>query len=93
MSTVDTPAAPLPAGDDQHVDEALQGLRAVLQADGYELGWTREGDSELVVQVVAGEGACEDCLVPETVMRSILTDALTSTPYTVARVELPAGAK
>ncbi|WP_369138445.1 hypothetical protein [Modestobacter versicolor] len=93
MSTVDTTGAPPAAGDDQAVDDALQGLRAVLAADGYELGWTRQGGTDLVVRVVAGDGACEDCLVPEAVMQSILTDALTSTPYTVARVELPAGAK
>ncbi|MBB3675042.1 hypothetical protein [Modestobacter versicolor] len=93
MSTVDTTGQQTPAGDDQQVDEALQGLRDVLAADGYVLGWSRQGDAELVVQVAAGEGACEDCLVPETVMHAILTDALTSTPYSVARVELPAGAK
>jgi hypothetical protein len=72
------------------IESALQGLRDVLNADGYQLAWTLEGDDQLVVQVLAGPDACADCLVPAPVMEAILSDSLDSTRYSVARVELPA---
>jgi hypothetical protein len=72
------------------LDDALQGLRDVLGADGYRLDYAVHGDRELVVSVLAGPDACADCLVPRQVMEGILADALQETPYTVARVEMPA---
>jgi len=77
------------------VDTALRGLRDVLTADGYDLEWstvddTRPDDTRLVIRVVAGEEACEDCLVPMPVLEAIMADALDGTPYTVDHVELPA---
>jgi hypothetical protein len=72
------------------LDTALQGLRDVLQADGYELEWSLEEQNQIAVQVVAGTDACADCLVPEAVMRTILSDALSHTSYQVGRVSLPA---
>jgi Fe-S cluster biogenesis protein NfuA len=79
--------------DDASIEQALQTLRDVLAGDGYRLEWAKETASALVVRVVAGDGACEECLVPEAVMQAILTDALAGTPWSVARVELPAAAR
>jgi hypothetical protein len=75
---------------DEELDRALTGLRDVLGADGYQLDATASGDHSVVVRVVAGPDACADCLVPRPVMEGILADALQATPYTVARVEMPA---
>jgi hypothetical protein len=78
------------SGADAEVDGALQGLRDVLGADGYRLDYAVQGGQELLVSVVAGPDACADCLVPRPVMEGILADALTGTPYTVARIDMPA---
>jgi hypothetical protein len=72
------------------VDGALQGLRDVLGADGYRLDYAVQGEQELVVSVLAGPDACADCLVPRPVMEGILADALKETPYSVARIDMPA---
>jgi len=40
--------------------------------------------------VVAGEGACADCLVPRPLMEGILADALGPAGYALDRVVLPA---
>jgi hypothetical protein len=77
---------------DAELDRALTGLRDVLGADGYHLDCTTAGNHSVVVRVVAGPDACADCLVPRPVMEGILADALQATPYTVARVEMPADA-
>lgn len=79
------------SGRNPEVDVALQGLRDVLGADGYRLDYAVQGERELVVSVLAGPDACADCLVPQPVMEGILADALTDTPYTVARIDMPAG--
>jgi hypothetical protein len=72
------------------LDAALRQFRDVLSADGYSLGWSIEGRNRLVVRITAGEGACAECLVPEPVMKAIMSKALSSTPYTIDRIELPA---
>ena len=77
------------SGANPEVDGALQGLRDVLGADGYRLDYAVEGERALLVSVLAGPDACADCLVPEPVMAGILADALSATPYTVARIDMP----
>ena len=72
------------------LDRALQGLRDLLGADGYRLGYAVHGGGELAVSVVAGPDACAECLVPKQVMEGILTDALQGTEFTVNRLEMPA---
>ena len=72
------------------LDRALQGLRDLLGADGYRLGYAVQGGRELVVSVLAGPDACAECLVPEQVLEGIVTDALQGTDFTVNRVEMPA---
>jgi hypothetical protein len=72
------------------LDRALQGLRDLLGADGYRLGYAVQSGRELVVSVLAGPDACAECLVPKQVMEGIVTDALQGTEFTVNRVEMPA---
>ncbi len=56
--------------------EALDGIRAALEADGYRIE-VKEGTSGRVgVVISATPEACADCLVPPPVMRSILGEAL-----------------
>jgi hypothetical protein len=72
------------------VDEALLGFRDMLATDGYELRWSLSSPGTVLVRVVAGEGACADCLVPRPLMEGILSDALGPTGYALDRVVLPA---
>ena len=85
---VESGASPVDAVPE--LDQALQGLRDLLGADGYHLGYDVRNGRELVVSVVAGPDACAECLVPKQVMEGILTDALQGTEFTVDRVEMPA---
>lgn len=52
----------------------LTGIRRGLEADGYLID-VEIGDV-LTVNIVAGPGACEDCLVSKTVMKGIVGEAL-----------------
>jgi hypothetical protein len=72
------------------IQDALRELRDTLTADGYDLEWAVEPENRLVVRVVAGADACAECLVPRQVMEAIMSDALSSTPYELDRLELPA---
>ena len=72
------------------VDEALRGFRDMLATDGYELRWSVSSPGAVLVRVVAGEGACADCLVPRPLMEGILADALGPAGYALDRVVLPA---
>lgn len=79
-------------GESEHgaLDGALARFRDVLAADGYLLNWSVTGEDRVVVRIVAGEGACAECLVPMPVMEAILSDALGPTRYALDRVVLPA---
>ncbi len=69
------------------IDEELVGVRDTLQADGYELRVDRlEGDL-LRLSVIAGEGACEECLVPKDILAMMVQQSLLSRPE-VRRIEL-----
>jgi hypothetical protein len=74
----------------QDLRDALQQLRDVLAGDGYDLDWALNARNEVAVKVFAGPDACADCLVPQPIMAAILSDALSSTPYTLESIELPA---
>lgn len=74
----------------EQLDAALQGLRDTLEADGYALEWSLAEQDQIEVRVVAGADACADCLVPAELMRTILSDALSGTPYHVGSITLPA---
>lgn len=72
------------------IDAALQGLRDTLEADGYVLEWSMEDQNQIGIRVSAGSDACADCLVPSELMRSILSNELRETPYSVGSITLPA---
>ena len=74
----------------EQLDAALRGLRDTLEADGYALEWSLAEQDQIEVRVVAGADACADCLVPAELMRTILSDALSETPYHVGSITLPA---
>jgi len=58
------------------IDEsALADLRGALAADDYQLAVAESADG-VAVRITAGPAACEECLVPKPLMRSVLRDAL-----------------
>jgi hypothetical protein len=71
------------------VDDALRPMRDTLAVDGYGLSWSLEAPNQIGIRVFAVSDACEDCLVPEEMMRAIIDGALRETPYTVGSVALP----
>jgi hypothetical protein len=73
------------------LDGALGGFRDMLASDGYRLSWTLTGANRVVVRIEAGADACADCLAPMPVMRTIMSNALEPTPYTLDHIVLPGG--
>lgn len=75
----------MPSGPEagEQLDAALEGVRATLAADGYSLEISCSG-GEIALRVVAGAGACEECLVPKHLFALIVADALDSAGLTVA---------
>jgi hypothetical protein len=71
------------------VDTALRALRDTLAADGYELVWFMERETQIGIRVVPGPDACADCLVPPELMRTIVDGELAATPYRVGSISLP----
>jgi hypothetical protein len=55
--------------------ERAVALSSALEADGYHMA-IEELDSKLSVVITAGPSACEDCLVPKDLMRSMLGSEL-----------------
>jgi hypothetical protein len=55
--------------------ERAVGLTSALKADGYHMA-IDEQDARLAVVITAGPDACEDCLVPKDLMRSMLGNEL-----------------
>jgi hypothetical protein len=56
-------------------EQGLKDMRAMLEADGYELDAQEDGE-RVVVRIEATPEACEDCLAPPDVMRAILGKTL-----------------
>jgi hypothetical protein len=74
-------------------DEALTVFDNLFGADGYSVqvhSWPDDTGSPLAIEVVAGEGACADCLVPKTVLRGILSKRLGLPDDAVVDVTYPA---
>jgi len=60
---------------EQEATNRLDGIATALRADGYSL--VVEGaDETLSVRIAALDGACEECLVPPTVLAGMLSAAL-----------------
>lgn len=56
-------------------EDGLQGLRSSLEADGYQIEVSRNGD-RVGVTISATPEACAECLVPKPLMLSALQQAL-----------------
>lgn len=74
----------------QDAEARLAGIRAGLQADGYDL--IVHVGPNLVVEITAGPDACADCLVPKALMKNILRGALGSEAPEDIVVRYPADA-
>ena len=54
-------------------------LRDMFEPDGYSVvvhEWPAGGTGRARLEVVAGDGACADCIVPKSIMRMVLMDQL-----------------
>lgn len=58
------------------VDDALEPVRSMLEAEGFRLTVTGGEGSPIVLSVTAGPEACEYCLVPKSTLRAIALDKL-----------------
>jgi hypothetical protein len=56
-------------------ESALTAIRTTLAADDYHLTVASTGEG-VEVRITAGPDACADCLVPKSLMRAMLRDAL-----------------
>ncbi len=74
--------------DQSNIDSALEPLRAGLGPDGFELrvGKIVGGDVQVILE--AKPGACLECLVPDELMVSMLTDAVRREFPALDKVEL-----
>jgi hypothetical protein len=70
------------------VDAALADLRAMLQADGFELQWEQQADA-VEVRIAAGPEACDECLVPRPMLETMIGDALSSAGARLGALVLP----
>lgn len=66
-----------PTGEGNHppLEEALEPVATALAADGYGLEAARV-DDDVVIRIVAGPDACDDCLSPRTVMEPMIRELL-----------------
>jgi hypothetical protein len=54
-------------------------LKGMLEPDGYDAivrEWPENDEGPATIEIVAGAGACADCLVPKDVMRMVLANEL-----------------
>jgi hypothetical protein len=75
-------------------EEAQIVLDSLFGADGYSVAvhaWPDDAGSALAIEVVAGEGACVDCLVPKSTLRGILSKRLGLPDDAVVDVTYPPG--
>lgn len=69
---------------------ALAELRSVLQADGYGLEAESIGDAGMDLRiVVTSPDACADCLVPERVLRQIISAQLAESGLSLGTLTYP----
>lgn len=69
------------------IRDALKPTRDGLQAAGFTLELA-ERDSELLLTVVAGEDACEDCLVPKSMFRQMAANEIGEAGFGAPRLQV-----
>lgn len=60
----------------REVEQAVAPIAQSLASDGYELVVEESNAGELRLRITAGPDACEECLVPQSVMRPMLQSSL-----------------
>ena len=73
----------------EDVPAALAPLRDLLRPDGYDLAWEAAGEDAVALEVVPGEDACADCLVPRAVMHDIASRMLAESGLRVTEIRYP----
>lgn len=68
---------------------AIEDLRSMFAGDGYELVASVIDPDTVDLQVVAGDGACAECLAPKSVMTEIARARLAGTNVSVRRLLYP----
>jgi hypothetical protein len=58
------------------VESAFGPVSGALEADGYRLAVSASETNRLRVEVIAGPEACEDCLIPKSMLEKMLVAAL-----------------
>jgi hypothetical protein len=58
------------------VESAFGSVSGALEADGYRLAVSASENNRLRVEVIAGPEACEDCLIPKSMLEKMLVAAL-----------------
>lgn len=69
------------------VQVALNGVETMLRSDGYELRIEKQAET-LTVIIDAQPDACEECLVPKSMMSSFISSALEKADLHVGTFEL-----
>ena len=73
--------------DIEAMSAALSPTREGLAAAGFSLSLA-EANGRLQMTVVAGEGACEDCLVPKSLFRQMATDEIRDGGLTPVEIDI-----
>jgi hypothetical protein len=74
-------------GGGADLDRALEPIATALAADGYELS-ARMAEGRVAVSIIAGPGACADCLVPKSLMEGMIGSALVEAGVGAAPIDL-----
>jgi hypothetical protein len=69
------------------LEAALQPVASALEADGYLLH-ARQDDGGVQIEIAAGPDACEDCLVPKSLMSRMIETTLTAAGISAPLVDL-----
>jgi hypothetical protein len=67
-------------GLDEAALAALQPLRSLLQADGYDLELAGVRHDRVEITIAASVDACAECLVPASIMELYVREGLKSVP-------------
>jgi hypothetical protein len=72
----------------EDIEAALEPMVSALKADGYLAQMKLPSDDLLFFEIVAGPGACEDCLIPKSMMAEMLGSSLQKAGAGSLQVEL-----
>jgi hypothetical protein len=78
----------MPTTEDTQLTEALKGLSAGMQADGYALDARRTEAGRIALVISATPDACADCLAPQDVTRAIAATMFQGAGVTVTADEI-----